>query len=82
MRRKFWRLAEYFAQSTREKILLGISEIASIAGVPLEKSAWTYSAYWANDRTHSIAHAWLENGYREVAVDLEAGTVSFEKGEA
>jgi hypothetical protein len=53
----------------------GISRL--VGGLP--PSAFRYPAWWANDLggRHEQAHAWLDNGLRVVAVDLDRQVVRF-----
>ena len=46
-----------------------------VGGLP--RSAWLHRAWWANDRSHVQASAWLDAGRQVRAVDIRAGWVEF-----
>ncbi|MBF0319468.1 MAG: hypothetical protein HQL01_06675 [Nitrospirae bacterium] len=60
------------------EITLSFDQIELLIGVKLPDSE-DDRAYWANDRTHSIAKAWLSAGWKTVSVELNQKYVVFEK---
>ena len=65
---KYQPLEEYLKRSGKESITLSCTEIESIIGDTLPKSEKDWQAWWANDRTHSQAAAWLSAGYKTSGV--------------
>jgi hypothetical protein len=57
-------------------LTLAFSEIDDLVG-GLPASARKYRAWWANDRSHSQARAWLGCGRQVANVDLARATVTF-----
>ena len=58
------------------------SEVESIVGFDLPKSARLYQAWWANersDRRHSQSIAWTAAGWETADVDMDAETLSFRR---
>lgn len=62
-------LYEYLRDFGQEKVNMYFSELETILGFTLPKSAYIYSAWWANGG-HSHANAWLHAGYRVDKVDI------------
>jgi len=54
-------------------------EVEAILGFILPNSARSYTAWWANDSSHSYARAWLAAGWETSSVNLQAGTLVFRK---
>jgi hypothetical protein len=57
-------------------VRLSFSDIEAVVG-QLPASAREHRPWWANDKTHSQASAWLEAGYRVAQVDLPGEVVWF-----
>lgn len=72
----YTRLEEYLRTCAQETISLRFSELETILGCALPKSAYTYRAWWANGG-HSQANAWLHAGYKVDRVDMSGQTVMF-----
>ncbi|MCC6909857.1 MAG: hypothetical protein IT430_18130 [Phycisphaerales bacterium] len=64
------------------RITMTFAEIDQLIPGGLPNSAYTYQAWWADERdpkTHVHKLAWLEAGYRVERYDLAARTVTFRK---
>jgi hypothetical protein len=57
------------------------AELESILGFKLPNSAHLYRPWWANDAKsgHSQSMAWTAAGWKTANVDLEAGTLTFQR---
>ena len=53
------------------------TELETILGFQLPKSARTHPAWWSNSKSHSHASAWLGAGWTTRDVGVETGVVSF-----
>jgi hypothetical protein len=56
------------------EITLTVQQIEEILGFRLRDSARQYSAWWANDVTHSQAKAWIFAGWESEKVRLNEST--------
>ena len=72
---KYGALHDYLATSSEPIVELAFSEIAQMVG-GLPRSAYAHRPWWANDRSHSQARAWLD-AERRASVDWAARTVRF-----
>lgn len=54
-------------------------EVEAIIGFNLPNSARDHRAWWANDSSHTYAHAWLNAGWKTVKVDMAAETLLFRR---
>jgi hypothetical protein len=61
-------------------LTMTFAEISLLVG-GLPASAYRYPAWWADDRTHVQARAWLDVGLRVEAVDLDREVVGFAPGQ-
>ncbi|MBC7190232.1 GIY-YIG nuclease family protein [Candidatus Aerophobetes bacterium] len=75
---KYSKLEQYLRESNRDVEILDFNEIEKILGFTLPNSAYTYRAWWANDRTHTHANAWLNAGWKVDSVIL-GQSVTFRK---
>jgi len=74
---KYIGLKRYLQNLKEPIIVLSYKDIEKIIGDTLPKSAYIYAeAWWANDRTHSQAIAWLDAGYE---TDYVTDTYKLEK---
>ncbi len=64
-------LRNYLQKCGQIDFALAFSEIESIIGSPLCKSAYTYPVYWSPSPTHTMANAIIDGGYEIVSVDLK-----------
>jgi len=62
----------------QHEISLSFNKVEAILGFSLCDSAYKHPAWWANDRTHSQAKAWLDAGWRVVQVGIKSQMVHFE----
>lgn len=77
---KYHGITRYLEQCGKDEITLSFEQIKKANDGYLPKSAYTYSAWWANDpKTHTHSYGWLNAGYKTVQVDMKAQTVKFEK---
>lgn len=77
---KYSPLKEQLQRRSTGPIELAFSDIADwVGGLPA--SAHRYRAWWANDRSHVQARAWLDAGWDVDEVDLQVGRVRFRRRE-
>lgn len=74
---KYAPITEFLITEHSEKVRLAFDEVEAILGFDLPKSARDYQAWWANDRHHSQAKAWLEAGWQTENLNLAGRTVEF-----
>jgi hypothetical protein len=55
------------------------SEIESTLAASLPRSAYDHREWWANDRTHPQAQAWMLAGWRVESCNLTSKRVIFRK---
>lgn len=67
---KYKPLELHFENLETESIRLTINEIEKIIGDTLPPSSRNYSAWWANDKTHVHAQAWLNVGWKVDDISL------------
>lgn len=60
---KYRNLRNWLSNNSSERVTLTFSKVEEILGFPLPWSAKTYTAWWANDSSHSQA-VWLDAGYK------------------
>ena len=76
---KYFRLNNYLKESKESYIKLSFKEIENILGFSLKESARKHQAFWSNTRSHSIACAWLDAGYKTINTNLNHEFVEFKK---
>jgi hypothetical protein len=67
---KYYKLEEFFKCNQNQTEILNFNEIEKILGFKLPVSAYTYRAWWGNDKIHRHAHAWLNSGWHVSSVSL------------
>ena len=72
---KYDPLRDFLRGHSGEAVELSFPELAQIVG-GLPRSAYAYRPWWANNRSHPQAKAWLEVGY-EAVVDWTSRKVRF-----
>jgi len=79
--KKYLALSKFLAQKLSElrRIDLSFAEIIVIIGAELPKSAYLYSAWWANDPSHVQAAAWLIAGWKATNLALVDRRLTFEQ---
>jgi hypothetical protein len=70
-------LRDYLASYRAAQLNLTFGYIESILKFELEKAAYTFKSWWANDRKKPQALAWLEAGWEVVDVDMQREGVVF-----
>lgn len=74
---KYDRLQAHLSLDGRDRIEMTFEQVAGVVG-GLPKSAYEYSAWWANERgCHVQASGWLDAGYRVELADLMGRRVRF-----
>jgi hypothetical protein len=82
---KYQPLADFLAASAISEHTLTFRQIELILGSSLPDTAThppDKHQWWANDRTHSQARAWLGVGWQRGRLDPAAGIVTFVRGAA
>lgn len=80
-RGKYMPLFRHLMEFDAERWLASFTEVETVLGFALPRSARRHAAWWANEHngTHSHARAWQAAGWRTNAVDLRAQTLAFER---
>lgn len=76
---KYFKLTDVLKSSNKNTMKFTFSELESLLGFELPKSARNHRAFWANTDTHSISLNWLSAGYEVSNIDIEIGEVEFSK---
>lgn len=63
--------------TTLTSLPVTFQEIERILGKPLPRSAFEYRAWWVNDPMKPQSAAWLEEGWRAVAVNMSERRLTF-----
>lgn len=79
---KYQLLADHLAAqpAAQQRVTLTFPEIDALlapAAAALPASARAHRPWWANDRTHSQAKAWLDRGWETGEVDMAGESVTF-----
>jgi len=75
----FHALTEHFRCEKRKTFTLSFKEIETITGRALCKSARTRRSYWYTVGEARPSHSWLSNGYKIYKLNLEKGTIGFQR---
>lgn len=75
---KYDKFCQYLLGSGMSEIKITFTEIETILGFSLPRSAYTYPMWWAN-YGHSQASSWTGAGYMVKHVDLKIKTILFTK---
>lgn len=78
---KYYKLENYLIQSENPVLTLSFSEVEKILGFALPSSAYMHRELWSNSKSHPIALAWLNAGYRTEQVSLTEQTVVFKRAD-
>jgi len=73
---KYLPLREHLERTDGDAVSMSFDAVADLVG-GLPASAYKYTAWWANDRTHPNAVAWLDAGRRVTDIDLARRRVRF-----
>lgn len=78
---KYQRLTEHLKTLASSRWTASFTEIETILGFKLPKSAYTYAAWWANQAGdgHSHCAAWRDIDWRTEGLDLSKRQVSFSR---
>ena len=79
MRGKYAPLHRHLSNLEGSEWLTTFREIERILGANLPPSAHNYREWWANDRTHTQAMAWMTAGWKLTGVDLRTETAVFRR---
>jgi hypothetical protein len=81
---KYDALRGFLRQRHPADVALSLRQIAEIVPGGLPQSAYQYREWWSNETngSHVQARSWQGAGYVVAAVNLTAGTVSFETSTA
>lgn len=71
-------LTKYLLECDQDRVSMTFLELEQVLGFILPKSAYTYSAWWANGG-HSNANAWFKAGYKVDQINIFDMTVTFRK---
>jgi hypothetical protein len=74
----------WLGSKTEKQISLSFAQLEEVLGAPLPVSARAHFEWWANARgakPHVQCRAWLDAGYKTVAVDLANESVTFLQGD-
>jgi len=78
-RKAFEALTERFRSETRKTFTLTFREIETITGRALCQTARTHRSYWYTTGEARPSHSWLSNGYKIYKLNLEKGSVGFQR---
>ncbi len=76
---KYDRFSDWLAEHQTGSVECSFLALDDLAG-GLPRSARSHRAWWANDRRHVQAQAWLDAGFHVENVNLSAGRVVFLRG--
>jgi hypothetical protein len=79
---KYEPLAHLLSSTDAEELSLDFAEIERALHAGLPPSASAYREWWANDKTHSQAKAWMAAGWQVWSVDLAGQRVVFRRNGA
>ena len=74
---KYYPLERYLSSQKKGTLTLNFSAIEKIIGDKLPPAAFKHRAWWANDKTHVEALAWLNAGWSVQTVDESRLAVTF-----
>lgn len=79
---KYDPVREYLFTSGKATVSMSFDELGRLVSGGLPRSAYTYAAWWANEKSpkmHVQKHAWMAAGYVVDAYDLRTQRVRFRK---
>ena len=79
MASKYQPLGDFLAARETSPWRATFTEIEAILGGGLRRSARRHTAWWANDRTHPQARAWMDAGWEKTGVNIGEETVEFHR---
>jgi hypothetical protein len=66
-------LQSYLRNCGQRPVTLTFADVQRIIQASLPNSAYDWDPWWANDRTHVQARAWMNAGYQKDAVYVAPG---------
>jgi len=74
-------LGEYLRRlpASENKAELPFGRVEQLIGDDLPPSARTWEPWWANDKTHVQAQAWMGAGWRMTSLSISDERVTFER---
>ncbi|MBP1804681.1 DUF7662 domain-containing protein [Rubellimicrobium aerolatum] len=78
---KYDPLSAYLSGPGPSSRRLSFTEIEEILGFALPPSAREHGPWWANDRTHTQAKAWLSIGWETAEWDITSERVTFRRAD-
>lgn len=76
---KYEGLKWHLMAQSHERVSMRFHEIENVMGSELPKSAKKHRPWWANNKHHTQAAAWLEAGYETETVEVLMRRVSFRR---
>ena len=76
---KYDGLYQHLKASSESVVTLTYDRIERLINDCLPLSAHEHRPWWANDKSHVQAHAWLDAGYVTSSVDQEGHRITFRK---
>ena len=77
MASKYQPLYQFLANLAESERPMTFTEVEQVLGSRLPRSAHQYQAWWANDKTHTQAQAWLDAGWKTAKANLIEESVVF-----
>ena len=77
MASKYQPLYQFLANLAESERPMTFTEVEQILGFPLPAAARKHQAWWANDKTHTEAQAWLDAGWKTAKANLIEESVVF-----
>lgn len=75
---KYQPLHDYLMDQKHERVSMRFSDIEKL-GIELPASAKKHRPWWANNKHHSQANAWLDSSYETEQVDMGSQKLTFVK---
>ena len=79
---KYKPLLDYLTKQ-QSLVVLSFVEIERLLGAPLPSSARRWTAWWSNEveGSHVQARSWMDAGFITANIDLNAGSVTFQRSQ-
>jgi hypothetical protein len=74
---KYYPLERHLSKLSTKSTMMTFNQVERVLGDVLPEAASKYRQWWANDRTHVHARAWLSAGWEVQAVDWSRSIVTF-----
>ncbi len=76
---KYSNLGDYLAKQPTSSVTMTFKQVEEVLMASLPPSAYRYREWWADDRSHVQAKAWLSRGWCVENVDLHRRQVTFQR---